>query len=104
MQNFLHRDVLLFDRRYRTDIVFTIKTIQGQVLCDTMKKICKSIGDNQYAHVSENKAYFSKFYPIDSKTKARDDLKLFYQEFDVPEKLILDGSKEQACKGNTFMK
>ena len=41
---------------------------------------------------------------MDYKSKARDALKLFCQDFDVPEKLSFDGSKEQACKGTTFMK
>ena len=39
-----------------------------------------------------------------SKSKAVDALKLFCQEFGVPEKLTFDGSKKQVCKGKTFMK
>ena len=41
---------------------------------------------------------------MDSKSKAGDYLKLFCQDFGVSEKLTFDGSKEQACKGTTFMK
>ena len=41
---------------------------------------------------------------MDYKSKAGDALKLFYQELGVPEKLTFGGSKEQTCKGATFMK
>ena len=60
--------------------------------------------ENHYPQVFSNKSYFSKVYPVDSKRKDGDDLKLFCQEFGVPEKLNFDGSKEKACKGTTFMK
>ena len=36
---------------------------------------------------------------MDSKLKAGDALKLFCQEFGVPEKLTFEGSKEQGEKG-----
>ena len=51
-----------------------------------------------------NNTYFDKVYTIDSKIKAGDALKLFCQEFGVPEKLTFDGSKEQVCKGNIYTK
>ena len=41
---------------------------------------------------------------MDSKRKAGDALRLFCQEFGVPEKLIFDGSKEQTKKGTEFIK
>ena len=41
---------------------------------------------------------------MDSKKKAGDALRLFCQEFGVPEKLIFDGSKEQTKKGTEFIK
>ena len=40
---------------------------------------------------------------MDSKSKAGDALKIFCQEFGVPERLTFDGSKEQTCKGTEFM-
>ena len=43
---------------------------------------------NQYAKVFVNNAYFAKLYPINSKKKGGDALKLFYKEFGVPEKII----------------
>ena len=41
---------------------------------------------------------------MDSKSNPGHALKLFYQYFGVPEKITFDISKEQACKGPTFMK
>ena len=41
---------------------------------------------------------------MDSKKKAGDALRLFCQEFGVPERLTFDGSKEQSMKGTEFMK
>ena len=41
---------------------------------------------------------------MDSNKKAGDALRLFYQEFGVPERLNFDCSKEQSKPGNEFMK
>ena len=49
------------------------------------------------------KGYFAKIYPIDKKGKAGDVLKLFCQEFGVPESLTFDGSKEKNGKNTQFM-
>ena len=46
----------------------------------------------------------SKVYPMYSNKNTVDTLKRLCQEFGVPEKLTFDSSKEQACKGTTFMK
>ena len=40
---------------------------------------------------------------MDSNRKAGGALKISCLEFGVPEKQTFDGSKEQACKGATFM-
>ena len=98
-QKFLSIAVLPLDRRYPTDRVFTNNTLQGKLSCDKTNRRQKSIDGNYYAQVFPNKYYFYNVYP-----KAGDDLKLFCQEFGVPEKLKFDGLKEHACKGTTFMK
>ena len=54
---------------------------------------CKSMYVNHYSQVFTNNAYFAKVVPMDSKIKAGDALKLFCQEFNVPQKLTFDGSK-----------
>ena len=102
-QKFIRCAILPLSRRYRADRVFTRKTLSGDWSTDTMDGRCKSLDGNKYAQVFANKQYFSKIYPMDSKSKAGDALKLFCQEFGVPERLTFDGSKEQTCKGTEFM-
>ena len=101
---FLRRPVPPLDRRYRMYIVFKIKTLQGQWLCGMLNSICKSIYGNHYYQVFSKNSYVSKVYPIYSKRKYGDALKLFYQDSGVPEKINFYSSKEDACKGTTFMK
>ena len=103
-QMFLRSAVLPLSRRYRTDRVFDRKTLMGLWSTDTMDGRSKSLEGNRYAQVFANKAYFSRIYPMDSKGKAGDALRLFCQEFSVPEKLTFDGSKEQTGKDTNFMK
>ena len=103
-QRFLRSAVLPLSRRYRTDMMFERKTLRGSWSTDTMDGRCKSLDGNKYAQVFANKAYFSRIYPMDSKKKAGNALRLFCQEFGVPEKLTFDGSKEQTSKNTTFMK
>ena len=69
-----------------------------------MNRRYKSLNGNRYAQVFTNKAYFLCIYLIDSKRKAGNVLRLFCQEFSVPEKLTFDGSKEQTQRNTTFMK
>ena len=54
-QEFVCSAALPLDRRYHMYRVLTTKTLQGQLLCDTMKGRSKSMDDNQYDHVFENK-------------------------------------------------
>jgi len=103
-QRFLRSAILPLSRRYRTDMMFERKTLRGQWSTDTMDGRCKSLDGNKYAQVFANKSYFSRIYPMDSKGKAGDALRLFCQEFGVPERLTFDGSREQTGKGTQFMK
>ena len=64
---------------------------------------CKSLDGNKYAQVFANKGYFSKVYRMDKKSNAGDALRIFCQEFCVPERLTFDGSKEQRQKGTKFV-
>ena len=92
-QKFLRSAILPLSRRYRTDRVFSRKTLQGDWSTDTMDARSKSLEGNRYAQVFANKAFFSRIYPMDSKRKAGDALRMFCQEFGVPERLTFDGSK-----------
>ena len=103
-QKFLRSAVLPLSRRYRADRVFTRKTLAGDWSTDTMDARCKSLEGNKYAQVFANKGYFSRIYPMNSKKKAGDALRLFCQEFGVPERLTFDGSKEQKEPSTEFMK
>ena len=103
-QRFMRSAILPLSRRYRTDMMFERKTLRGQWSTYTMDGRGKSLDGNKYAQVFANKSYFSRIYPMDSKKKAGDALRLFCQEFGVPEKLTFDGSKEQSKKGTEFMK
>ena len=103
-QKFLRSAILPLSRRYRADRVFTRKTLTGDWSTDTMDARCKSLDGNKYAQVFANKGYFSRIYPMNSKKKAGDALRLFCQEFGVPERLTFDGSKEQSEPGTEFMK
>ena len=47
--------------------------------------------------------HFSAVYPIESKGYAGDAVKQFIADFELPDKLICDGSKEQTRQGMTFM-
>ena len=71
---------------------------------DTLDAICESLEVNKYVQVFANTAFFSRIYPMHSNKKAGDALRLFSQEFGVPERLTFDGSKEQSKSGNEFMK
>ena len=103
-QKFLRSGILPLSRRYRMDRVFHRKTLAGVWSTDTMDGRSVSLDGNKYAQVFTNKNYFARIYPMDSKGKAGDALRLFCQEFGVPEKLTVDGSKEQTGKNTQFMK
>ena len=98
-QMFLRSTVLPLSRRYRTDRLSSRSTLLGDWSTDTMDARCKSLEGNKYAQIFANKAYFSRIYPMDSKRKAGDALRLFCQKFGVTERLTFDGSKEQGQAG-----
>ena len=64
----------------------------------------KSIDVNYNDQVFTRKSFFAKMCPMEHKVSAGDTLKLFCKEFESPEMLMSDGSKEQAKKGTQFMK
>ena len=84
--------------------MFRRKTLDGQWSTDILDGRCLSLDGNKYAQVFANEKYFSKIYPIDSKSKAGDVLKVFCREFGVPYNLTFDGPREQTGKNTTFMK
>ena len=49
-----------------------------------------------------NESYFATFYPMDTKSKAGDALRVFCNEFGIPEKLVHDGAKEMTGNKTEF--
>ena len=84
--------------------MFQRKTLVGDWSTDTLDGRIVSLDGNKYAQVFANKSYFAKIYPMDSKSKYGEALKIFCQEFGVPERITFDGSKEQTKKGTSYMK
>ena len=74
--------------------MFTRKNLTGAWSTDTMEVRRKSLAGNRYSQVFANKSYFSRIYPMETKGKAGNNLRLFCQEFEIPEDLTFDGSKE----------
>ena len=103
-QKFLRSAILPLSRRYRADRMFDRKTLVGRWSTDTMDGRCKSLEGNKYAQIFANDKYFAKPYPLDTKSKAGDALKMFCRDYGIPEHLTFDGSKEQVNAGTTFMK
>ena len=76
-QRFLRSALLPLGQRYRTDRLFSRKTLRGKWSTDTLDGRCKSLTGNRYAQVFVDKGYFSKIYPMDSKSKAGQALREF---------------------------
>ena len=102
-QRLLRSALLPLSRCYRTDGMFHMKRLTEDWSTDTLDGRTKSLDGNRYAQVFASKNYFSKIYPMDSKAKAGDALKIFCKEFGVPDTLFSDGSKEQTGKNTTFV-
>ena len=84
--------------------MYHIKTLRGQWATDTIDGRTKSLDGNRYAQIFTSKQYFANLYPMDSKGRAGDALKIFCRKISVPESLTFDGSKEQNFKGTEFIK
>ena len=83
--------------------MFHMKRLTGDWSTNTLDGRTKSLDGNRYAQVFASKNYFAKIYPMDSKAKAGDALKIFCREFGVPDTLFSDGSKEQMGKNTAFV-
>ena len=83
--------------------MFDWKTLAGKWSTNNIDGRSKTIAGNMYAQVLANEKYFAKPYSMDNKGKSGDALKEFCRKFGVPEHLTFDGSKEQMCKGTTFI-
>lgn len=101
-QRFLRSALLPASRRYKADRMFLRPQLQGEWYTDTVFMPVKSKDGNTCGQIFANSAYFATFYPMDSKSKAGDSLRIFCNEFGVPEKLRHDGAPEMVGKNTSF--
>ena len=102
-QKIVRSDTMPLGRRYRADRNFDKPRLRGDWSTDTLDGRVVSKAGNRYGQVFANKSYFAAIYPMDSKGKAGEALRIFCQEFGVPYKLTFDGSQEHNGKRTEFM-
>ena len=103
-QMFMRTAILPLSRRYKADRIHRLPRLGGEWFTDTVDGRTKSRDGNRYGQIFANGAYFATLYPMDSKSKAGDALRVFCREFGVPETLRFDGSKEQTGRNTEFVK
>jgi hypothetical protein len=101
-QRYLRSALLPLSRRYKADRIFHHPRLQGEWFTDTVFSPVKSKDGNSCGQIFANGSYFATFYPMDSKSKAGDALRVFCKEFGVPDTLRHDGAKEMCKKGTEF--
>jgi hypothetical protein len=99
-QRYLRSALLPLARRYKADRIFHRPRLQGEWFTDTVFNNVKSKDGNICGQIFANDSYFATFYPMDTKKKAGDALRIFCKEFGVPDTLRHDGAKEM-CEKNT---
>ena len=95
---------MLLARRYYADKMYENPQLRGECFTDTLDGRVIFKNGKRYGQVFANKGLFEYIYPMDTKRKAGDALRIFCQEFGVPDKLTFDGSKEQGQRKTQFMK
>jgi hypothetical protein len=88
--------------QYKADHIFHLPRLQGEWFINTVFGRVKSKDGNTCGQLFANESYFAVFYPMDSKAKAGNTLRVFCQEYGVPERLVHDGAKEMTWKKTEF--
>jgi hypothetical protein len=101
-QRYMRSALLPMGRRYKADRMFFLPRLEGEFYTDTVFGPVKSRDGNTCGQIFANDAYFATFYPMDTKSKAGDSLRVFCKEFGVPEILRFDGAKEMGKKKTEF--
>ena len=91
-------------RRYKADRLYHLPHLPGYWYTDTLHGRTKSKSGNKYGQVFANNAYFAAIYPMDTKKKVGEALRIFCKEFGVPERLTMDGAPDQVGQNSAFMK
>jgi hypothetical protein len=101
-QRCIRSALLPMARRYKADRIVHLPWLQEEWFTDTVFGRVKSKDGNTCGQLFANKNYFAVFYPMDSKAKAGDALRIFCQEYGVPERLVHNGAKEMTGKKTEF--
>ena len=78
-QNIGKPAVLPLDRLYKADQLYHLTLIPGDWYNDTLHGHTMSKSGNKYGQVFANNAYFSEIYPMDTKKKVGEALRVFCQ-------------------------
>ena len=84
--------------------MYDLPCLPGDWYTNTLYGRTKSKAGNKYGQVFANNAYFAAIYPMDTKKKVGEALRVFCQEFGVPECLTMDGAPDQVGRNSEFMK
>lgn len=103
-QRFLRSALLPTSRRYKADRMYLRPRLQGEWYTDTVFMPVKSKDGNTCGQIYANGSYFATFYPMDKKSKAGDSLRVFCDEFGVPDVLRHDGAPEMVGKKTEFQR
>ena len=94
--------VMPLARRYRADRFYGKSILKGTWGSDTIFGKHKSLEQNTCAQVFANKHFFVDAYPMRTKADCGKALRAFRSDWGCPEKLIVDGSKEQTGYNTEF--
>ena len=94
-QRIFRSAVLPLGRRYKADQIYELPRLPGEWCTDTIHGRTVPHDRNKYGQVFANHTYFAAIYPMDRKGKAGESLRVFCQESGIPERLTMDGAKEQ---------
>ena len=101
----IRRSALIpLSRRYRGDIFYQLKRLQGKGYTDTYHGRHLSLEGNKYTQIFTNKQMFAVSIPLLLKSEDGNALKQFIAMYGVPEYLTFDNSAEQYKPGTEFMK
>ena len=103
MQRMVRLATMPLARRYQADHIYEKQRFRGKWFTNMLEGRVTSKDGNRYGQVFANHEYFSTVYPMDTKSKAGDALRMFCLEFGIPDKFTCYGSKEQLGKKTEFI-
>ena len=77
---------------------------EGYWYNDTLHGPTKYKAGKKYGQVFANNAYFSAIYPMYTENKFGEVLRVFFQEFEVSERLTKDGALDKVGQNSKFEK